>query len=452
MQVVILCGGSGTRLWPISRSHFPKQFVKLFGRESLFQKTISRNTAHSNQFTVVINQEQYFMGLDQMNEMNSSIKGHFILEPMGRNTAPAIALACLAADREEVLLVVPSDHLIEDQIAYDEAVRSASKLALENKLVTFGIKPTYAETGYGYIEASGNDVKSFKEKPDLQTAETYLRNPNFSWNSGMFCFKAGVFLDELKTHAPDIYEKSLHAYQNPVTKYPLRILPEDMQAIRSESIDYAVMEKSKLVKVVPADMGWNDLGSFDSLYSVLPQDDDGNTKTENYFQIGSSKNLIVGHKRVISTIDVEDLMIVDTPDALMISKKGSTQKVKDLVALVKEAHPHLANVHTIAHTPWGSHSTLDVSPGYKVKLMTVRPESTLTLQFHNKRSEHWIVLSGVATVTMNDKTFELRQNESTFIPMGMHHRLSNLQKENLVLIEVQVGNYLGEDDIMRLQS
>jgi mannose-1-phosphate guanylyltransferase len=452
MQVVILCGGSGTRLWPISRTHFPKQFVKLFGEESLFQKTVSRNASHSKKFSVVINQEQYFMGLDQMNEMNASVEGSFILEPMGRNTAPAIALACLAVDPSEVLLVVPSDHLIENQAAYDEAVRNAVKLAQDNKLVTFGIKPTYAETGYGYIEASGNDVKSFKEKPDLNTAEMYLRNPNFSWNSGMFCFKAGVFLEELKAYASDIYEKSLHAYQNPVTKYPLRILPEDMQAIRSESIDYAVMEKSKLVKVVPADMGWNDLGSFDSLYSVLPQDADGNTKKENYIQIGSTNNLIVGDRRVISTIDVEDLMIVDTPDALMISKKGSTQKVKDLVALVKEAHPHLANVHTTAHTPWGSHSTLDARGGYKVKLITVRPESTLSLQFHNKRSEHWIVLSGTATVTMDDKTFELHQNESTFIPIGVQHRLSNLQKENLILIEVQVGNYLGEDDIMRLQS
>lgn len=452
MQVVILCGGSGTRLWPISRTLFPKQFCQLFGSESLFQKTIHRNLKLADSFSVVINQEQYFLGLDQIEQMKTSKPAHFVLEPIGRNTAPAIAIAALAVDPEEILLVVPSDHLIENQLAYEATVKAAIAFAQENKLVTFGIKPSYPETGYGYIEASGNNVSSFKEKPDAQTAEAYLKAGNYFWNSGMFCFKAGVFLNELKKYTPDIYEESCKAFTAARKDQVLRINLEDMKSIRSESIDYAVMEKSDLVKVIPADIGWSDLGSFDSLYDALPKDKAGNTLSENVIHIGSKNNLIIGGKRLISTIDVEDLMIVDTTDAIVISKKGSTQKVKDLVAEVKKISPEMTNVHTTAHRPWGTYTILEENPGYKVKQITVRPGAKLSLQYHHHRSEHWIVVSGTATITIDDRVFELKPNQSTYIPKEAKHRLVNNHSEDLILIEAQVGSYLGEDDIVRLQD
>jgi mannose-1-phosphate guanylyltransferase len=452
MQVVILCGGSGTRLWPVSRTLYPKQFVKLFDNESLFQKTIKRNMALADSVSVVINQEQYFMGLDQLEELKLPGKRNFILEPMGRNTAPAIAMAALAASPEEILLVVPSDHLIEKQADYEAAVKKAVELALDNKLVTFGIKPGYAETGYGYIEAQGNDVKSFKEKPDLKTAQAYVAAQNYFWNSGMFCFKAAAFLAELKIHSPDIYQQSLQTFKNARTDVAIRLNKEDMQAIRSESIDYAVMEKSQQVKVVPADIGWSDLGSFDALYTALPKDEQGNTLAQNVIHLGSKNNLILSGKRLISTIDIEDLMIIDSSDALVVAKKGSTQKVKELVAEVKKVAPEMTNVHTTAHRPWGTYTVLEDEQDYKVKQIMVRPGAKLSLQYHHHRSEHWIVVRGVATVTVQDKTFELKQNESTYIPKEAVHRLENKQKENLILIEAQVGNYLGEDDIVRLQD
>lgn len=453
MQVVILCGGSGTRLWPISRTLYPKQFVKLFQNESLFQKTVKRNAALADSYSVVINQEQYFMGLDQLEDMKLGTKNTYILEPIGRNTAPAIAMAALACKSGEILLIVPSDHLIEKQSEYESAVLKAKELASQDRLVTFGIKPGYAETGYGYIEADGIDVKSFKEKPDTKTAEGYLKAGNYYWNSGMFCFKAGVFLDELKSYAPDVYEQSVNAFNHSrKDDKAIRIQMDDMKAIRSESIDYAVMEKSKKVNVVPSDIGWSDLGSFDSLYETLPKDAAGNTQSDNTIHLGSKNNLVISHDRLISTIDVEDLMIVDTADAIVIAKKGSTQKVKDLVAEVKKRNADMTNVHMTAHRPWGTYTILEENVGYKVKQITVRPGAKLSLQYHHHRSEHWIVVSGVATITIDDKTFDLKANESTYIPKESKHRLANNQKENLVLIEAQVGSYLGEDDIVRLQD
>ena len=452
MHVIILCGGSGTRLWPVSRTLFPKQFCQLFGHESLYQKTIFRNLASAQSFQVVINQEQYFMGLDQYEQLNRQIPCQFILEPVGRNTAPAIALAALNLKPEDVMLVVPSDHLIENQQAYIGAVKKAQELASDNKLVTFGIKPTYPETGYGYIESQGFDVLSFKEKPSAEIAESYLIAGNYYWNSGMFCFKAGLFLEELKKYAPDIYKDSLKAFESSRRDQNLRINLEDMKSIRSESIDYAVMEKSHLVKVVPADMGWSDLGSFDSLYDALPKDQSGNTLHNQSIHLGSKNNLVIGGKRLISTIDIEDLMIVDTTDALVIAKKGSTQKVKDLVAEVKKTNFPITNVHTTAYRPWGTLTILEECPHYRVNQITVRPGAKLSLQYHHHRSEHWIIVQGTATVTINDKTFELHENESTFIPKESKHRLTNSGQTDLVIIEAQVGSYIGEDDIVRLQD
>lgn len=451
MKVVVLCGGSGTRLWPISRTLFPKQFVKIFNKESLFQKTIFRNNSLADSFLVVINQEQYFMGLDQADEIKAK-HCSFVLEPIGRNTAPAIAMAALVSDPEEILLIVPSDHLIENQTGYEKAVKAATQLAQKDRLVTFGIKPHYPETGYGYIEASGTDVKSFKEKPSKDVAKDYVKAGHYYWNSGMFCFKAKIFLQELEAYAPDILEHSKMTINNARQDGVIRLAKEDMKSIRSESIDYAVMEKSKKVSVIPADIGWSDLGSFDSLYEALPKDQNGNTLTEKTINIGSKNNLIIAGKRLISTIDVEDLMIVDTSDAIVIAKKGSTQKVKELVAEVIKVNPEMTNVHTTAHRPWGTYTILDETTGYKVKQITVRPGAKLSLQYHHHRSEHWIVVKGIATITIDDKTFDLKANESVFIPKEAKHRLSNQQDEELILIEAQVGNYLGEDDIVRLQD
>lgn len=452
MKVVILCGGSGTRLWPISRTLYPKQFVKLFDNESLFQKTIQRNASLADSFSIIINQEQYFLGLDQMEELKIKSTKDYILEPLGRNTAPAIAMAALAAAPDEILLVVPSDHLIGNQSAYEKAVKQAQELAVNDELVTFGIKPGYPETGYGYIEAHGIEVKSFKEKPDLEKAEAYVKAGNYFWNSGMFCFKARTYLEELQKSAPDIFEQSKKAFESARRDSAIRINMDDMRAIRSESIDYAVMEKSTRVKVIPSDIGWSDLGSFDSLYEALPKDKNGNTYSENIINLGSKNNLILGNKRLISTIDVEDLMIIDTQDAIVIAKKGSTQKVKELVGEVKKRSPEMANVHTTAHRPWGTYTILEENEGYKVKQITVFPGAKLSLQYHHHRSEHWIVVKGVATVTIDEKTFDLAQNESTYIPKEATHRLANLTNEELILIEAQVGNYLGEDDIVRLQD
>jgi len=494
MTNVILCGGSGTRLWPLSRTLMPKQFVKLFEGESLFQKTVERNQKTCDAQLVVSNAEQYFLAVDQLEELSNSksrITNHhpseatipqergqsqYLLEPVGRNTAPAIALACLALNPEEIVLVTPSDHLIKNEKAYLEAVEKAKNLAEEDYLVTFGITPQYPETGFGYIEAiasvdsdsdSGMDVVSFHEKPDLETAEQYIHKnqenqslsqstiTKFYWNSGMFCFKAGIFLEELQKYSPAIYEACLTAYDNTTSEGMIRISHDDMMAIPEESIDYAVMEKSSKVKVVPSDIDWSDLGSFDALYDEFEKDNYGNAiHTPNYqspITNHATGNLIISDKQV-AAIDVEDLIIIDTADALLVSKKGSSQKVKEVVGQLKAQHSELPTIHVTAHRPWGSYTILDESDGYKVKRIVVKPGKRLSLQKHYHRSEHWIVVSGTAVVTRGTETFTVNANESTYIPMGEIHRLENVGKIPLVMIEAQVGEYVGEDDIVRLED
>jgi len=454
MTNLILCGGSGTRLWPISRNLMPKQFVKLFEEKSLFQLTVQRNSKMCDKQFIVSNTEQYFLAIDQLEELNIT-STNYLLEPIGRNTAPAIALACFALQKDELILVTPSDHLIKNEEEYKKVVEKAKQLANENFLLTFGITPTYAETGYGYIESENiNDVKAFYEKPDINTATKYLENGNFYWNSGMFMFKAGVFLDELKKYSPNIYETSKIAFENKqsIAENQLRIKYDDMLNIPEDSIDYAVMEKSDIVKVIPSDINWSDLGSFDSLYEELDKDQNNNTKNPNHISIDSSNNLVHGDERTIATIDVEDLVIVDTADALLISKKGSSQKVKKVVKKLKEINSELHNIHLTGYRPWGTYTVLEDSPGYKIKRIEVKPNSRLSLQKHFHRNEHWIVVSGTATVTVGDKTFTVRPNESTYIKMGEVHRLSNEGKIPVVLIEAQVGEYTGEDDIVRLDD
>lgn len=436
MTNIILCGGNGTRLWPISRTCMPKQFVKLFNNESLFQLTVARNKYLCDQQLIISNAEQYFLALDQLEEF-SEINVRYILEPIGRNTAPAIALACLALDPEEIVLVTPSDHLIKDQNAYQKILQRAQQLAREDFLVTFGITPTFPEIGFGYIEAAGEDVKAFHEKPDYSTAKAYIEAGNYYWNSGMFCFKAGVYLNELHKYSPSIYSTSLSAYKNAAKETMIRIHHEDMISIQEDSIDYAVLEKSSQVKIIATNIGWSDVGSFDALSHELPND--------------QYNNFIISDKTV-SLIDVENLIIVDTDDALLISKKGSSQKVKEIVKDHKKNNPDLTHLHKTTHRPWGTYTILEESNGYKIKRIIVKPGKRLSLQKHFHRNEHWIVLNGTATVTVGTETFVVRPNESTYIKAGEIHRLANLGKIPLIIIEAQVGEYTGEDDIVRIED
>ncbi|WP_319558015.1 mannose-1-phosphate guanylyltransferase/mannose-6-phosphate isomerase [Thiomicrorhabdus sp.] len=454
---IILCGGSGTRLWPLSRTMLPKQFVRLFNNRSLFQDTVLRNKSVCSHSLIVSNQEQYFLAVDQLSQI-SSTTAKFLLEPIGRNTAPAIALACMVLDEDDVVFVTTSDHLVKDQSAYEKAVLEAKAMAEEDYLVTFGIKPSFPETGFGYIEASGNDVLSFKEKPNVETAQAYIDQGNYYWNSGMFCFKAGVFLEELKTYAPEMYQACAAATNALSCDAEIRIDLEKMQAIPEDSIDYAVMEKSSKVKVVPCDMGWSDLGSYDALYDELKVPDQSNAilprvpKSPVPICVDSANNLIVTRDRQIALVDMDDCLVVDTTDSILISKKGSSQKVKEVVAALKKSKPELTEIHRLAHRPWGTYEVLVDSEKYKVKRIVVKPGGRLSLQKHFHRNEHWIVVSGTATVTVEDKRFLVRPNESTYIQMGQLHRLENDGKIDLIMMEVQVGEYTGEDDIVRVED
>ena len=412
MTNIILCGGSGTRLWPISRTLMPKQFVKLFNDESLFQLTVERNENICDQQFIVSNAEQYFLAVDQLEEL-SVTHSKFLLEPVGRNTAPAIALACLALDKDEIVLVSSSDHLIKDEEAYAKVLAHAKELAEADNLVTFGITAEHAETGYGYIEANGEDVKAFHEKPDADTAQKYVDAGNFYWNSGIFCFKAGVFLEELQKYSPEIFESSKVAYENAKDDTILRISYDNMQAIPEDSIDYAVMEKSSKVKVVAADIDWSDLGSFDALAEEFPKDENGNSINENLITINSKENFVYSDERLVSLVNIDNLIVVDTPDALLISKKGDSQKIKDIVKELKGRESDLHHIHLTAHRPWGTYTILEDTPGYKIKRIVVKPGKRLSLQKHFHRSEHWIVVSGTATVTRGDNEYLVRANEST---------------------------------------
>jgi len=448
---IILCGGSGTRLWPLSRTLYPKQFIKLFNDKSLFQLTLARNSILCDANFIVSNSEQYFLALEQEAEiLVDKSSSSYMLEPVGRNTAPAIALACMALDVEEIVLVTPSDHLIKDEEAYKKVILKAKEEVKKDNLVTFGITPSYPEVGFGYIEADGLDVKSFKEKPDLETAKEYIEEGNYYWNSGMFMFKAGIFLEELKKYSPEIYKTSEIAFSKKlnITDKQFKIKTDDMLNIPEDSIDYAVMESSDRVKVIPSDIMWSDLGDFNALSTEIEGMTPDNCAP---IEIDSVNNLIISNKQV-ATIDIEDLVIIDTPDALLISKKESTQKVKNVVAKLKEKNSDLTKIHTIAHRPWGTYEVLLSTEKYKIKRIIVNQGKRLSLQKHFHRNEHWIVVSGTATVTVGDKKKLIRPNESTYIKMGEIHRLENEGKIPVVLIEAQVGEYTGEDDIIRLED
>jgi mannose-1-phosphate guanylyltransferase len=358
-------------------------------------------------------------------------------------------------DPERIVLVTPSDHLIKEQSEYERVVARANILAKEGYLVTFGIVPTSAETGYGYIECDDIEiemVKGFHEKPDIETAELYLKSGKHYWNSGMFCFKAGVFLEELAKYSPEIFIRCKSAIDNADSSNIIRIKLEDMISIPDESIDYAVMEKSDRIKVLKSDIRWSDIGSFDALYNELPKDVFGNTIYTKHISIESHNNLVLGENRSIATIDVDDLIIVDAGDAILVSKKGSSQKVRQVITELKKDNTDLNNTHQTVYRPWGTYSVLEENNNYKIKRVIVMPGKRLSLQKHLHRSEHWTVVSGNALIQIGQNEMLLNLKESTYIPAGEIHRLSNIGEVELILIEVQVGDYLGEDDIVRFKD
>ncbi|WOE69449.1 mannose-1-phosphate guanylyltransferase/mannose-6-phosphate isomerase [Hydrogenimonas thermophila] len=446
MTNIILSGGSGTRLWPLSRKLLPKQFLELFNNKTLFQLTIERNSKICDKCMVISNIDQYFIALDQLEELDNKFKvdnTKFLLEEIGKNTAPAIAFAALESSPDEILFVTPSDHLIKNEEKYLQAIEKAKEFADKDFLVTFGIKPTEPNTGYGYIEANNYDVIKFHEKPDFQTAKEYVKKGNYYWNSGMFMFKAGKFLAELKKHNSKLFEEILKSYEKrqKISENQLRL--REMNNIPDISVDYAVMEKSDKIKIISSKFEWNDVGSFDSLVNEI--------ESKDYIGIDSKDNFIYSNK-MVATIDIEDLIVIDTDDALLITKKGSTQKVKKIVEKLKNLNHTTISNHTIVHRPWGTFETLIEDNGYKIKRIIVKPGKRLSLQKHFHRNEHWIVVSGTAEVTVGENIYLVRPNESTYIKMGEVHRLSNPGKVPVILIEAQVGEYTGEDDIIRIED
>ena len=463
MTNVILCGGSGTRLWPISRTYFPKQFYKFINGKSLFQLTVLRNQDLCSDFIIVTNKDQYFIALDQLDEIG--VKNcRFILEPVPRNTAAAVALSCFDAVKtgSETVLITPSDHLVKDENAYKKVINKGVSEALKGGIIMFGIKPSYPETGYGYIEALKDPISnpvspvvSFKEKPDAKTAENYIAKGNFYWNSGMLLVRPEILLNELKTVCPAIYENSQYAYENASKDgFMIRVKEDDMLKIEENSIDFALLENTKTVRVIESNFDWSDLGNFDSIYDELEKDENNNAVNakEDLVGINSKNNLIMSGGKMIAVIDVEDMIVINTDDAILISKKGSSQNVKKVVEELKKRNSELHTHHLNVHRPWGSYSVLLESALYKLKKISVKPGAKLSLQKHFHRSEHWIVTSGTALVTVGDKETLLRANESTYIPIGFVHRLENPGLIPLVIIEAQVGEYLKEDDIVRIED
>ena len=459
MKTLILAGGKGTRLWPLSRELMPKQFVRFLDDRSLFQKTVERALKFSKpeEIFVVTNQKYKFRVLDDLGELGVEVPGeNILLEPKGRNTLPAIYWGVKRVEEtfgDSTVAVLPSDHLIEANEAYERAFGNAEKLA-KSHLVTFGIKPTRPHTGYGYIRPGkalkeGDDilgyrVAEFKEKPDLETAKRYVEE-GYYWNSGMFTFNTGVFLEEVKMHAPEV----VGAFEEGGIEKAYKLAPD-------VSIDYGVMEKTDKAAVVPLNVYWNDLGSFDAIYDVLEKDKDGNAITvsgKKAYHIGvNSKNNLIMAERLTATVGVEDLIIIDTDDALLVAHRGEGQRVKEIYNRLKERDDERAIVHRTAYRPWGSYTLLEENNRYKIKRLTVLPGKKLSLQMHYHRSEHWVVVRGTAKVRVGDEEILLRPGESTFIPAGVIHRLENPGKVVLEVIETQIGEYLGEDDIVRFED
>ena len=460
----ILCGGAGSRLWPVSRELHPKPFIRLADGQSLLQKAFLRGAVLPGvaEVLTVTNRELIFKTKDEFREVNKAgMATSFVLEPFGRNTAAAIAAATLqvakAHGEDAVMLVLAADHLISDQNAFADAVAKAAGFAGAGKLVTFGIAPDAPETGYGYIEAEGNTVLRFVEKPTLEKAQAYVASGRYLWNSGMFCFAAGAMLREMRKHCPDILSATAACIAasralDGKGVAQIELDSETFGKVPSNSIDYAVMEHSSEVAVVPCSIGWSDIGSWDALGDLTAPDSQGNRTEGEVFLHDVTNCYIQSNQRVMGGVGIDNLVIIDTPDAILVADKSRCQDVKHLYAELKAQGHDAHKLHRTVHRPWGTYTVLEEGPRFQIKRIVVKPGARLSLQMHHHRSEHWVVVSGMAKVVNGENEFFVRTNESTYIPAGHKHRLDNPGVVDLVMIEVQSGEYLGEDDIVRFDD
>ena len=467
---VILCGGSGTRLWPLSRTGFPKQFLCLTGNDSLFQQAAQRlNQLGNAQIQVsppliVTGEEHRFLATEQLRETGIEL-GRALLEPVGRNTAPALTLAALAAmegGQDPILVVTPADQTVAQPAAFTAAMHQAIAQAATGSIVILGITPHQAETGYGYIQTAGTgahplQVQAFVEKPNQATAEQYLQQGGYYWNAGMFVLKASVWLQALQQFRPDIAQATQHAWDQRSTDAAfVRPGKAPFTAIPAESIDYAVMERCPgsafPIQMIPLDAGWSDLGAWDAVWNVLPKDEHGNAHVGDVLHTGSRNTLVHASSRLVSLVGVSDLVVVETADAVLVASKAHSQDVKHIVSQLSAQKREEHSLHRKVHRPWGWYDSIDEGGRFKVKRIQVKPKASLSLQKHHHRAEHWIVVTGTAEITNGDKVLTLTENQSTYIPLGEVHRLANPGSIPLEIIEVQSGSYLGEDDIVRFED
>lgn len=460
---VILSGGGGTRLWPVSREAYPKPFMRLADGASLLQKTIQRAARlGAREAITVTNRELYFATRDEYEKAGVDIKHHYLLEPCPRNTAAAVAIGALCARErygpDTVMLVLPADHVIENTGALARAVEQSVPLAQQGYLVTYGVRPTRAETGFGYIERGeplgpAFHASCFVEKPSPSIAQRLVASGMHYWNSGMFCFTAHSILESFRTHAPDIHRAAEDCWRASRRASDQTELDSKLfDNIPASSIDYAVLEKSPQVAVVPGEFDWSDIGSWSAVSELTPADAAGNRVIGGAVMVESRDCYVQAAKRVVAAVGVNDLIIVDTDDALLIARRDQTQKVREAVETLKRCGDPSYRLHRTVHRPWGAYTVLDQGPGFKIKRIVVRPKAALSLQLHHHRSEHWVVVSGTAEVVNGDRRSTIKANESTFIPVGSKHRLSNPGDEDVVIIEVQSGAYVEEDDIVRFED
>lgn len=462
---VIMAGGTGSRLWPMSRELYPKQFLRLYGQRSMLQETVLRlDDVDAREPVVICNQEHRFLVAEQLRQINK-LSHNIILEPVGRNTAPAIALATLSAIEngdDPILLVLAADHIINNKLAFHQAIKSAFKFALQGRLVTFGIVPTGPETGYGYIhrgqeetldEQIAYQVSRFVEKPNKETAESYIASGEYYWNSGMFMFRAKKYLEELEKFRPDILDACKAAIQGCEESDEFIKVDRDLFiACPDESVDYAVMEKTTDAVVVGLDADWSDVGSWSALWEVSPKDDKGNVLTGDTFLHNANNCYINTDEKLIAAIGVDDLVIINTKDAVLVVNKDQVQDVKKVVEYLKANHRSEYKRHREIYRPWGRYDVVVQTERFNVNRITVKPGAAFSMQMHHHRTEHWVILSGTGEVTIKDQKFLLTENQSTFIPIGAQHRLENPGKIPLELLEIQSGSYLGDDDIIRIKD
>ncbi len=465
LHPVILSGGVGSRLWPLSREHYPKQLLALAGEQTMLQSTITRlgNLPELAPPIIVCNEDHRFLVAEQLRYIQIKPSA-ILLEPVGRNTAPAIAIAALAAlekDPDAVLLALPADHLIQKVDIFQEVIKKAFSISNQDLLITFGIVPTKPETGYGYIKSGDqitqqiHKVAQFVEKPNLETAEKYLKSGEYFWNSGMFLFKAQTYLEELKQFEPQIFEVCQQAFDKlsfDLNSDFIRVDEEIFKRCISKSIDFAVMERTSKAAVVSLDAGWSDIGAWSALWEIGEQDSQGNILQGDVFTEKVSNSYLRSEYRLLAALGVENLIVVETADAVLVAHKDYAQNVKNVVEHLKKTKRNEADLHRKVFRPWGSYESIDDEQRFQVKRIVVNVGASLSLQMHHHRSEHWIIVKGTAKITRGEETFLLTENQSTYIPLGVKHRLENPGKIPLEIIEIQSGSYLGEDDIVRFED